>query len=660
MNLFHHEKIEHSQPAHDYREILLCRLVVVILLFSSGCYSGVSGENQVNSSLVMDGIIAPPVSIPFTVEEIEFETELILDKTTRDILSILEVPEESRDEDNTLFALDKSLTYMDAHLKKYQYLSLFYMDSSLAMAARDASLRQKEYINNLSRNQSLFQLIKSVVPETGYGEDLKERQVAYFRQFGAEEGLDEQDEILSLYFELDSLQDQYLKNIRDGSPLSENLIIIQRLAAVRDKIALSAGYTNWNEMQHERQIGGEYIKWLDQLTSLSDLGKTIMQPVREELLEVKRQTNPEASALFDYEIVPLLNQYASVRHGIHQDILKFPRGQTIRRSLEIISCLLGVRTERIPDAAVYASGVELYRVSDAYTGNITGWFYLDLTDRPGKIPQWMTITLYPGLAFQYDRAEGGDTPVYLVSGVIKPHSHQYWIDAEGLTFLFHELGHLYSRVSLTSGEDGSKPGTIPAQLTETPSLLFEYLLWTPEMVGVLSKPDIPSVKTTGIDLPGGVLSSHSPGSLQKRWELAHQIVLSLLDTRITSSSEEFRFGEWYNEYYYAITGFTATDQGGYLLMHPHLGSAYSGLYWMYPVGEVSAIRLYTRFLRDGVMNRTTWTDLKNVVFSSGYSTDAEERVRSFSGTDLDESDHWYPEVEFSSGNQEWKMISGCN
>lgn len=659
MILFYKNLRQLLGPAHVQKGHLIYRVVLVLLLFSSGCSFGASGDEHSNFHLNIEGNITPPISIPLSADEIIHETDRILDKTTEDLLLILNVPEENRDENNTLIALDKSLTYMDAHLKKYQYLSFLYADSLPAMAARDASLRQKEYINNLSKNQTLFQIIRSVIPETEYGADLRERQLAYFRQYGVEESPEQQDELVSLYSELGLLQDHYLDNIRDDRPLSENLIIIQRLAVVRERIALSAGYANYSEMQNDRYNAGGQKEWQDQVSVLRDLGQSIMQPVREELLLVKRQTNPDAADLFDYEVTALLNQYATDQYGIPH-ISKFPRGQTIRRSLEIISCLLGFKTERISDAVVYAPGVELYRVSDAYTGNITGWFYLDLSSRPGKISQWMTITLYPGLALHYDCANGGDTPVYLVSGAIKPHTYPYWIDAEDLTLLFHELGHLYSRLSLTTGEGGFTQGMIPAQLTETPSLLFEYLLWTPEMIGALSEPAALSVKKTGFELLGGVLTSHSPGSLSKRWGLAHQIVLSLLDSRIASSSEEFRFGEEYTEYYETITGITATDQGGYLLRHPHFGSSYSGLYWMYPVGELSAIRLYTRFLRDGVMNRTTWTDLKDLVFSSEYSTDAEERVRVFSGTEPDESNHWYPEVEFSSGNQDWKMISGCN
>lgn len=659
MNQSHHTKKDHSKLAHDHKEPLLCRVVILLLFISFCCCIGVSGDMHSNSPLINEEDKTPPISIPLTAEEIDRETALILGQTERDILSILNVPEERRDENNTLIALDKSLTLMDARLKKYEYLSLFYIDPSLALAARDASLRQKEFVNNLSRNQSLYHAIVSVVPEDGYGADLREGQITYFRQFGAEGSQEEQEEIFLLYLELETLEGQYLQNIRDDGPLSENLNIIQRMAVVREKIAISAGYLNWNEMQNVRQIGGEKKRWQEQLTALSYLGKSIVQPVQEELLALKRQTYPDAPGLFDYEIVPLLNQYAYGRYETYQDSPQFPRVQTIRRSLEVVSCLLGVRTQLIPDAEVYAPGVELYRVADGNTGKVTGWFYLDMTDRPGKIPQWMTITLYPGLDLHNNDRNGDDVPVFLLSGAIKPYTHSYWIDAEDLTLLFHELGHLYSRVSLTPGEEGSDPGLIPGELTETPSLLFEYLLWTPEMIGLLTEPSVPSVRDP-YHLPKGFLSSQSPGSLQKRWELAHQIVLSLLDSRIASSSGDLRFGEWYNGYYQTITGFTATDQGGYLLRHPHFGSSFSGLYWMYPGGELSAIRLYTRFLRDGVLNRTTWTDLKDVVFSSGYSTDAEERVRSFSGTTLEEADHWYLEPGYSSDDQVWKTIMRCN
>ena len=660
MNQSHHKEKEHSQPFFDHKEPLLYGAVIALLLILSCCCVGVSGEKQTNSPLLFIENITPPISIPLTAEEIVSETALILGQTKEDILSILEIPKEGRDENNTLIALDKSLTKMDAHLKKYQYLSLFYRDPSLIMAARDTTLQQKEFVNNLSRNQSLYYAIVSVVPETGSGADLKGRQIAYFRQFGADGSQKEQDEIFSLYTERDTLQEKYLQNIRDDSPLSENLILIQRLAVVRDKIAISSGYLNWNEMQNVRQIGGEQKRWQEQLTALPHLGKNIMQPVREELLALNRQVNPDAPGLFDYEIIPLLNQYAKDRYGISEDVPKFPRVQTIRRSLGILSCLLGVRTQQMPDTEVYAPGVELYRVSDGNTGKVTGWFYLDLADRPGKIPQWMTITLYPGLELQNNEENGGEVPVFLVSGAIKPDTHPFWIDAEDLTLLFHELGHLYSCVSLTASEEGFEQGMIPGEFTEVPSLLFEYLLWTPEIIGLLSEPAVPSVRKTSVQFPGGFLSSQSPGSLQKRWDLAHQIVVSLLDSQIASSSEDLRFGEWYNEYFQTITGVTATDQGGFLLRHPHFASSYSGLYWMYPVGELSAIRLYTRFLRDGIMNRTTWTDLKDVVFSPGYSPDAEERVRSFSGATLDESDQWYPEIVYSYDNQVLKMIAGCN
>jgi hypothetical protein len=76
--------------------------------------------------------------------------------------------------------------------------------------------------------------------------------------------------------------------------------------------------------------------------------------------------------------------------------------------------------------------------------------------------------------------------------------------------------------------------------------------------------------------------------------------------------------------------FSATDEGGYLLRHPHLAGTNAGNYWVYPMGRLYALAIYSRFKNDNVLNKTTWTDFsRNILIPEDQNMSAYERIMQF-------------------------------
>jgi len=77
------------------------------------------------------------------------------------------------------------------------------------------------------------------------------------------------------------------------------------------------------------------------------------------------------------------------------------------------------------------------------------------------------MTTYIGTAELDDNGKKQpSTPVFIVSGLIKHDKPEKRFTTEDYSLLFHELGHVYTRIISSSQVSLSPPSPIPMELTE--------------------------------------------------------------------------------------------------------------------------------------------------------------------------------------------------
>ena len=637
--------------ALNKRDILIVFFILLTLLFSQAF-----GDRSENPHSVSG--VHPGITFPLTTQAIDEEVNAALSQAEQEIASLLSIPANERNETNTIFRLEEILTRLDSRLLKYQILAGLYQDQDLQNAALIAAEKRDAYIRNLALQDDLYRSIKEIKPESEYGRWLYEQEIRFFRLGGALISDEEKTRLSSLYQDLGSLQNQYLINIRENHPLTENLNILTKTAILRNSIASLQGHSTWTDLKADEQ--GWMINETDissRLDEITPLVKELVDPVVSDLLQRKKTRDPLATEVYDYEIDSLISSIQSNDSSIKRDF-SLPYHRTITRSIVLLSCLFGVRTELVPDAQVYAPDVLLFRVSDEKTDETKGWFFLDLEYRPGKTKNWMTA-LIAGKGNDNETEKSLPAPVFIVSGIVSEDSVQKVFNKEEYSLLFHELGHLFTRILTSSAESSPVPAILPIELTEASSHLLEYVAFTPEVLGILMAPDTNLHMQKG-DHIFNYSRVYDPYSPEHRFQLGRDLVIGIVDHLYSKSPETISFGEAYADIYTDITGVKVTDQGGYLVRSPHLIGDTAGTYWIYPVGQLYAMILFSKLRESGILNKTTWDEyIQDVLFPPDAERRADQRIQNFLHADT--LDIYDKIDQNTSMNQEknWSFVSGC-
>ena len=602
-------------------------LIVMIIILPHIGVAEVLNYDNLKSRDISNNTSFIPINLPISNEEIKDDVNKSILRSNSEINLLLAIPKEKRNEENTILYFDTILTRIDISLNKYSVLSKVYEDKNLIQASNSASRIYSSYLEDVFRNITLMYAIENTPYKSESGSALKESELQSFRMYGADLSNLNKERLTSLNQEQELLKDQYLENIRINAPLSDNLLILSKRAEIQSEIAQLLGYQNYKDLLFDQKgLDSKEVSNLSYPKAIVSHVTEMMKPVMAGILLIKQKDDPGASDIYDYEIQELLKKESQSRLGLLMENITFSGSSVILRSLNIISYLLDLNVNLVPRAPVYAKGVLLYRVSEKGTNKTLGWFYLDLHKRPEKTREWMTARLTGAVTIDDVIS---NTPVYLVSGSV-PGDQELLFRPEDLNNLFHEFGHVFSAILVESRDSEGFNAGLPVEMTETPSYFFEFLLWTPEIFGYIVMPDKDSIRS----LPGPVMKdlirTHSPFSLIQQWNLAYQLVISLVDYRIVSSNSKIRLCEWYDDYLHSITGVMVTDQGGSILSHPHFVDDTAGLYWIYPTGELYATYLYTRFTYNGIFNRSSWSEYKDMLQGSEKCIVHPEKLIQFS------------------------------
>ena len=606
--------------------------LMIILIATTLLFCKVSGD--LSNSLNTSPGTGPGIIFPQDLQAIDDEVKNSLFHAEQEIAYLLSIPVDERNENNTIIRLEEILTKMDLSLLKYRALARLYPDKDLQNAAFMATEKRNAFIRDIGLNDDLYHLIKEVSPKSEYGRWLHAQEIKFFSSNGAGLTAEKRRELVSLHQRLESLQNQHLKNIRENRPVTENIDILSETLILRNKIATLLGYPAWTDYKADMQgweMNSTGISSL--LNEITPLVKEWVKPLVDELLQIKQTKNPGESFIYDYEVETLIASSNSETHP-HEREFSLPFHQVISRSLSLISCLLGVRTEQITNSSLYSPGVLLFRVSDEKTCESLGWFYLDLRDRAEKPAEWMTVMITGDGSKEC--SGGGDVnlsgkpaPVFIVSGIVDESKGHPQFGKEEYTLLFHELGHVYTRILSESGWSAQAPETLPVELTEASSHLFEYLAWTPEFLCIMTAPD--GMDSARKDCKTSEESAmNGPFSPRHLWSLGRDMVISNLEYQLMNTSGNISFGEIYSGIFTDITGAEVTDEGGYLLRHPHFTGDNAGMYWIYPAGRLYGALIYSKFADNGFFNQTTWSEFSDLILMpDGRAIGAEDRVKKF-------------------------------
>src|SRR2546423_5073825 len=258
---------------------------------------------------------------------------------------------------------------------------------------------------------------------------------------------------------------------RDSLAKDTNQTVLNKMLALRNKIALRLGYKSWDDFQTEIKMaknGAGAKKYIDDLVS------GIQPKIAAEVAEMQKMKaadthDPNAKiGVWDYRYYS--NQVKKQKYNVDTEALRafFPFQKVLEGMFNIYQSIFGLKFEKIAAPYKWIDDLQLYMVSDAATGEPLGMFYLDMFPREGKFNHFAEFTITGGKLLSNGKYQ---RPVCALLCNFPPPSADKpsLMTHSDVETLFHEFGHCLHEI-VTRAKYGRFAGThVPGDFVEAPS-----------------------------------------------------------------------------------------------------------------------------------------------------------------------------------------------
>jgi len=423
-----------------------------------------------------------------------------------------------------------------------------------------------------------------------------------------------------------------------------NEAIVHRIAQLRHELAQLLGFENFASYTSSYCMMGSEAKMRQFIEGMIAQMKPAFDKESAELLAfISAKKGKKIRQIAPWDYYYYLQLLEKERYQFNRDELYdyFPQERVIPGMLSVFEQLFNIRFkekevyfpekgEQTPPgkAEIWHPDVRVFELFDASSNKQIGSFYLDLFRRDKKKAGAWVCSIHIGNEGINGKPQR--PPLAALCGDITdkndPLSHGE------IQMLFHEMGHLlhfmFSETELRS--QGSP--YVAFDFAEFPSMLSEQWIWEPQVLNMIAKH-----YKTGARIPDKMKDKLLRS---KNFILAiasmEQLSLTLLDLELHSRYEELFQGKSLDEasdFILKDTSLPFSEKSpSPLHSFTHcISGAYASNYYSYKWGEVLAADAFSRFLKEGVLNRDTGTHLRESILSKGDSAPAMELFKNFMG-----------------------------
>ena len=409
-----------------------------------------------------------------------------------------------------------------------------------------------------------------------------------------------------------------------------NLDRLRKAVAIRDTLAHLFGFPNWAAYQLEVKVAktparaSEFIKRVDE---------GLMTKARQELADLApvAQRDGLGHPLEVWDLTYYSEKLRQARYAVNGNEVRryFPVEHVVRSVLDIYQELFGLALREVTPADVWAPGVREFTVRDVATGRVLGTAYLDLFPRPDKFDHFAAFPFVqarrlpdgtrqlPAVAIVGNwPAPGGKEPSLLSHGDV--------------VVFFHEFGHAVDMLSDSSPYISIGTGALRQDFVEAPSQMLENWMWEPAILARVSKNVV-----TGRPLPDSLVKrmlalKHFRDGLNG----TSQAMLAAYDLALHSGDPSVDPLALWNKLSAELTPIPDIEGSLGPASFGHLMSGYDAGYYGYLWSKVYAQDLYTRFAREGPMNRRTGRAYRETVLAPAATQEPDVLLQRFLGRPL--------------------------
>ena len=324
----------------------------------------------------------------------------------------------------------------------------------------------------------------------------------------------------------------YRANVTRASDLGDekldNTAIMQRLLAIRQRIAALLGYPNYAEVSLAPKMAESVAQVSAFLLDLADKARPFAERDMQELKAFAAQ-ELGLKELQAWDMAYASEKLREQRYAFSEQEVKnyFPLKKSLAGLFQVIESLFGVRLQRNEGVQTWHKDVQYFDVLNP-SGAVIGGVYLDPYARAGKNSgAWMDEV-------RVRRQLGNDvqTPVaHMVCNFTTPLQGEAdsYLYHDDLITLFHESGHALHHLLTQVGDmDVSGIRGVEWDAVELPSQFMENFCWDYDVLAGMS-----AHAQTGATLPRALFDKMlAAKNFQSGMQMLRQIEFSLYDMRL--------------------------------------------------------------------------------------------------------------------------------
>ncbi|CAH3175310.1 unnamed protein product [Porites lobata] len=413
--------------------------------------------------------------------------------------------------------------------------------------------------------------------------------------------------------------------------IQENTPILEELVELRKKMADLLGYPTHASYITELRMSktAEAVSsFLSELCSkLRPLGDADLA----EMLSLKEAECKELGHEYDgkinyWDMRYYMTMVEEKKYAVDQNKLKeyFPLHIVTKGLLDIYQELLGLRFEEIQNPHVWHKDIQMFSVKDVASGDVIGYFYLDLFPREGKFGHAACFGLQPGCLLA-DGTRQLSVAAMVANFTRATADHPSLLTHQEVETFFHEFGHVMHQICAKTNFALFSGTHVERDFVEAPSQMLENWCWEKEPLHRMSAHYKDSSALTDEMLEKLIASRNAnTGVFNLR-----QILLATFDQTIHTQAKA-NTAEIFSKLSSEILRIPSTPGTNMPASFGHLAGGYDAQYYGYLWSEVFSMDMFhTRFKKEGIMNPIVGLDYRKFILQPGGTLDASEMLKNF-------------------------------
>ena len=403
----------------------------------------------------------------------------------------------------------------------------------------------------------------------------------------------------------------------------DNLVLMEKIVALRKELASLLGYANFTDYQIERRMASDYKTVMNFEKDLLEKVSLRAKNDLELLTKYKNDHFKDNSSVKYFESAYLSEEYRKEHFALDSQMIReyFEMNHVVKTLFSIVKKVFGIS---LTSVKMPVWDKDVFVLEAKVDKNVIGYIAVDLFPREGKYGHAMVMEV------RDSRKENGVRVLPIVSLICnfaKPTKDSPSIISHGdVKTLFHEFGHALHGISTRQPYASLGGFQVAWDFVEVPSQFFEQWVWDKQVLGLLGKH-----YKTGKKIPDELVEKMlSAKNFLSGMSVVAQIVFGLFDQdvhvkNIKDSSSHFSMLR--KKY----SGITPSSKSLFPADFAHLIGGYESGFYSYLWSLVYAKDIFGEFKKKGIFNGQLGKEVRQKIFEQGALKKEMDLLRDFLG-----------------------------